>query len=424
MRHDILDELRWRGLIHQCTDESALRETLATGSVSLYCGFDPTASSLHVGSLIPLVTLRRFLMAGHRPIALVGGATGLIGDPSGKSAERVLQTPETVAAQAEAIRRQVSFFTDGVVRDNLAWTQPVTLLEFLRDVGKHFSVNAMIARDSVASRLSREGEGISFTEFSYMLLQANDFAELARREGCLLQIGGSDQWGNMCSGADLIRRTQGRVAHALTLPLLTTADGQKFGKTVNGAVWLDATRTSPWEFFQFWMNTEDADVVRFLKLFTFLDRARIEALERAVIESPAAREAQRTLAMEMTAMVHGGNVAREMLAASQVLFGKPGQPVELEASTLGMLAVSLPAVPLVLDATRAPVALNGLLVAAGLVESKTQATQLVRQGGVSVNNVVRSDPAFVPSAQDWLAGRFLLLKKGKKSFALLERIAS
>lgn len=421
MHNEFLQDLQWRGLIHQCTDLEALDKALSEGRVTLYCGFDPTAKSLHVGSLVPLVTLRRFMYAGHRALALVGGATGLIGDPSGKSAERVLQTSEDVAVQASRIRDQVSDFVDGQVVDNLDWTRNVTLLEFLRDVGKHFSVNAMIARDSVSSRLSREGDGISFTEFSYMLLQSHDFLKLAERENCTLQIGGSDQWGNMCSGVDLIRRTLNRSAMAMTLPLLTTSDGQKFGKTVKGAVWLDPEMTSPWEFYQFWLNVEDADVIKLLKLLTTLKRAEIEALELNVQQHPQARAAQRALARAMTAMVHGGNVANQLEQAAGVLFHKAAGIEELSLETLQMLAKSLP--HLVLGDGDKP-QLNELLVRTGLEESKTKANQVIKQSpAVSVNNRPQMDPYHTPRQEDWLHGRFLLLKKGKKSFALVERQA-
>lgn len=419
MENNFLQDLQWRGLMHQCTDIAALTKSLQDDRVTLYCGFDPTARSLHVGSLVPLVTLRRFMLAGHRALALIGGATGLIGDPSGKSTERVLQTNETVRDQAQQLREQVDFFVDGQVVDNLDWTRNVTLLDFLRDVGKHFSVNAMIARDSVSSRLTREGEGISFTEFSYMLLQSHDFLKLAERENCTLQIGGSDQWGNMCSGVDLIRRTLGQPAMAMTLPLLTTSDGQKLGKTVQGAIWLDAAMTSPWEFYQFWLNVDDADVIRLCKLLTFLKRVEIEALELSAKEQPAARPAQRLLALAMTSMVHGPTAASQMERAAGVLFHKAAGVNELSIDTLQMLAKSLPHVLLTAAET---LPLNDLLVKSGLEASKTKANQVIKQSpAVSVNNKPQMDPYYTPPGNDWLHGRFLLLKKGKKSFALVER---
>lgn len=424
--NELLDDLIWRGLVHQCTDLDGLAQRLNAGPLSLYCGFDPTAESLHVGSLIPLITLVRFQRAGHRPLALVGGATGLIGDPSGKSAERVLQSAETVATLTAAIVKQLASIVDvtdpakGAVVNNLEWTQAVTLLDFLRDTGKHFSVNAMVQRDSVRSRLEREGDGISFTEFTYMLLQAFDFLKLAELHDCALQVGGSDQWGNMCSGTDLIRRKLGKEAFALTVPLLTTSDGQKFGKTVKGAVWLDAAKTSPWEFYQFWLNTADADVVRFLCMFTFLSKERIlEASEQSKM-NPAGRVAQRMLAEAVTALVHGEGVAFQMTSAANVLFGKTGDVDALSLDTFLALTQSMPVLKLQRDD---PKKLNAVLVASGLESSMSKANQVIRQGGaVSVNNVSQTDPSFEPTDEHWLHGRFLLLKKGKKHFALVERI--
>ena len=439
----LIEDLQWRGLIHQCTNLDALSARLSTGPVTLYCGFDPTAESLHVGSLVPLLTLARFQRAGHRSLALVGGATGLIGDPSGKSAERVLQTPEDVAHRTELIKAQVSRFLDltprelvdshtqgdmaagdftlegalrptAAVLNNLDWTAGVGVLEFLRDMGKHFSVNAMIHRDSVRSRLEREGEGLSFTEFSYMLLQAFDFLKLHEREGCELQIGGSDQWGNMCSGSDLIRRIHCKDSFALTLPLLTTSDGQKFGKTVKGAVWLDAKLTSPWDFFQFWLNAADADVVRFLKLFTFLPREAIEALEQDTLERPQLRRAQRQLAWEMTALVHGEQAAQDAADTAGVLFGLQ-PPHSLSATALEGLAQALP----VVEAGAEGIALNAALVALALEPSKTRAGAAVKSGAVAVNGEKKEDPMVVLTAGQALHGSYSLVRKGKKSFGLI-----
>lgn len=438
----LIEDLQWRGLIHQCTNLDALSARLSTGPVTLYCGFDPTAESLHVGSLVPLLTLARFQRAGHRSLALVGGATGLIGDPSGKSAERVLQTPEDVVERTELIKAQVSRFLDlnprelvashlhgdmagdftleGALRptaavvNNLDWTAGVGVLEFLRDVGKHFSVNAMIHRDSVRSRLEREGSGLSFTEFSYMLLQAFDFLKLHEREGCELQIGGSDQWGNMCSGSDLIRRIHGKESFALTLPLLTTSDGQKFGKTVKGAVWLDAKLTSPWDFFQFWLNAADADVVRFLKLFTFLSRAEIEALARATLEQPQARQAQRRLALEMTALVHGTQAAQDAMDTAGVLFGSK-DPQSLSLTALAGLEAALPMV----EAPLAGIQLSTALVALGLEASKTRATAAIKSGAVTANGRKQNDPQDLLTPVGALHGRCSLVRKGKKSFGLV-----
>lgn len=419
----ILDDLRWRGLIHQCSNEAALAERLAAGPVTLYCGFDPTATSLHVGNLVPLLALVRFQRAGHRVLALVGGATGLIGDPSGKSAERVLQTPEEVLLRAGRIEDQLARFVGtqgadrGAVVNNLDWTQDLNVLEFLRDVGKHFSVNAMMHRDSVRSRLAREGEGISFTEFSYMLLQAFDFLKLAEREGCALQIGGSDQWGNLCSGLDLIRRKQGAEAFALTFPLLTTHDGKKFGKSEKGAVWLDPALTSVWEFFQFWLNADDKDVVQLLKLFTFLSREDIEGLEHDTLTQPHLRRAQRRLAREMTALVHGTTAAEEAIQMAEVLFGK-GDPASLSETALEALCQALPHLDL---EESAPLGLALAMVKLGLEASTTRANETVRAGGASVNGVRLNDPLAPLASLNWLHDRFLLVKKGKKHFGVIQR---
>lgn len=419
----LLADLQWRGLIHQCTDLAALDAQLSSGEVTLYCGFDPTASSLHVGSLIPLLALARFQKAGHRVLALVGGATGLIGDPSGKSAERVLQTPQDVAVRVQALKAQVSRFIDvdsrGAVVNNLDWTQGVGVLDFLRDVGKHFSVNAMVTRDSVKSRLDREGEGISFTEFSYMLLQAFDFLRLHELQGCTLQIGGSDQWGNMCSGSDLIRRKHGKDSFALTFPLLTTSDGQKFGKTVKGAVWLDAELTSPWEFFQFWLNSDDKDVIRFLKLFTFVSREDIEALEADTAERPHERRAQQRLALEMTRLVHGDTAADDALATASVLFGK-GDVAGLSLAALEGLAKALPTQEVRADAMPQ---VNALLVALGLEPSMTRANEAVKSGAVGVNGQKVADAKGLLDAGSALHGKFFLVRKGKKSFGIAKLVA-
>lgn len=424
MSDDLLDDLQWRGLIHQCTDLERLRDRLTQGPVTLYCGFDPTAASLHVGSLLPLLALARFQRAGHRVLGLVGGATGLIGDPSGKSAERVLQTPEDVRGRTEALARQMARFIEladpsrGLVVNNLDWTAGLGVLEFLRDIGKHFSVNAMVQRDSVRSRLEREGEGISFTEFSYMLLQAHDFLKLHELHGCQLQIGGSDQWGNMCSGTDLIRRVHAKDAFALTFPLLTTRDGQKFGKTVKGAVWLDATLTSPWDFFQFWLNVDDADVVRFLKLFTFVPRAEIEELERATGDAPQERQAQRRLALELTTLVHGAQVAAEMGVVASVLFGKAAVQ-ELSVLALDALASSLPclASPQVLPEMK----VASVLVALGIEPSLSRANEALRAGAVQLNGLKLSGPDARLEGVAPLHDRFWLVRKGKKTFGLVKR---
>ncbi|GAA4609911.1 tyrosine--tRNA ligase [Actinoallomurus liliacearum] len=411
---DILDDLAWRGLITQSTDLDDLRAMLASGPVTLYCGFDPTAPSLHVGSLVQLLTLRRFQHAGHRTIGLVGGATGLIGDPSGKSAERTLNSEEVVAGWVERIRAQVSRFLDltgdrGLIVSNLDWTGPMSAIEFLRDIGKHFPVNRMLARETVKSRL--DTTGLSYTEFSYVLLQSMDFLELFRRYDCRLQTGGNDQWGNLTAGVDLIRRVEGGSAHALTTPLVTRADGTKFGKTAGGETyWLDPELTSPYAFYQFWLNADDRDVSTYLRYFSFRSREEIEELEKATSERPAARAAQRALAEELTTLVHGAEETQRVIAASRALFGQ-GDLGELDERTLGSALAEVPSttvsgpLPPVVD----------LLTATGLVGSKSEARRTVAQGGAYVNNVKVTDEAAVPDQGDLLQGRFLVLRRGKRN---------
>src|SRR5215469_14461960 len=338
---DIIDELSWRGLIAQSTDPDELRKALETGQVTFYAGFDPTAPGLHIGHLALMLTMRRLQNAGHRPIGVVGGATGLIGDPSGKSAERVLNPAEVVAEWVERIRGEVGRFLDlktALIVSNLDWTGQMTALEFLRDVGKHFSVNRMLDRETVKARL--EGGGISYTEFSYQLLQALDFLELYRRHGCTLQIGGSDQWGNLVAGTGLIRSVEGASAHAFTIPLITKPDGTKYGKTEGGAIWLSADLMSPYAFYQFWLNVEDAGVANLLRVFSFRPPQEIEALELATKERPQAREAQRTLAEEVTALVHGAGETQRVIAASRALFGQ-GSLEELDEGTLASALAEL-----------------------------------------------------------------------------------
>jgi tyrosyl-tRNA synthetase len=411
---DILDDLAWRGLITQSTDLDELRVILASGPVTLYCGFDPTAPSLHVGSLMQLLTLRRFQQAGHRTIGLVGGATGLIGDPSGKSAERTLNSKEVVAGWVERIRKQVSRFVDlsddrGLIVSNLDWTGPMSAIEFLRDIGKHFPVNRMLARETVKSRL--DTTGMSYTEFSYVLLQSLDFLELYRRYGCLLQTGGSDQWGNLTAGVDLIRRVEGGSAHALTTPLVARADGTKFGKTAGGETyWLDPELTSPYAFYQFWLNADDRDVVTYLKYFSFRSHEEIEELEKATGERPAARAAQRALAEELTTLVHGAEETQRVIAASRALFGQ-GDLGELDERTL---ASALAEVPSTTASGSLPPVVD-LLAATGLVGSKSEARRTVAQGGAYVNNVKVTDEAAVPDQSDLLHGRFLVLRRGKRN---------
>ncbi|GAB2827490.1 tyrosine--tRNA ligase [Actinoallomurus bryophytorum] len=411
---DILDDLAWRGLIAQSTDLDELRAMLAAGPVTLYCGFDPTAPSLHLGNLLQLLFLRRFQQAGHRTIGLVGGATGLIGDPSGKSTERVLNSEETVAAWVARIREQVSRFLSleddrGMIVSNLDWTAPMSAIEFLRDVGKHFPVNRMLARETVKSRL--DTTGLSYTEFSYVLLQSLDFLELYRRYDCRLQTGGSDQWGNLTSGVDLIRRAEGGTAHALTTPLVTRADGTKFGKTAGGdTYWLDAELTTPYAFYQFWLNADDRDVAGLLRFFSFRGREEIEELEKATSDRPAARAAQRALAEELTTLVHGAEETARVMAASRALFGQ-GELGELDERTLESALASVPSalvpepLPAVVD----------LLTETGLVSSKSEARRTITQGGAYLNNVKVTDEAAVPERADLLHGRFLVLRRGKRN---------
>src|SRR3569833_2037686 len=387
---------------------------LAAGPVTLYCGFDPTAPSLHVGNLVQILTLRRFQLAGLRTIGLVGGATGLIGDPSGKSAERVLNSEEVVAGWLEKIRDQVSRILtlkedEGFIVSNLDWTGPMTAIEFLRDVGKHFPVNRMLARDTVRTRL--DTTGLSYTEFSYMLLQSLDYLELYRRYGCRLQPGGSDQWGNLASGGDLTRRAEGGTAHALTTPLVTRADGTKFGKTAGGETyWLDPSMPTPYAFYQFWLGAGDRDVVRFLKFFCFRDRDEIEELEKATGGRPAARLAQRALAEELTTLVHGADETAKVIAASRALFGQgelgelDGRPLESALDSVPSVAVSQP-LP----------TLEDLLAEPGLVGSKSEARRTIAQGGAYLNNAKVTDEAAVPERSDLLHGRFLVIRRGKRN---------
>ncbi|MCM3506608.1 tyrosine--tRNA ligase [Curtobacterium sp. ODYSSEY 48 V2] len=411
----VWDELRWRGLVHVSTDETALQEALDGGTVTYYCGFDPTAPSLHCGNLLQLLTMRRLQLAGHRPLALVGGSTGLIGDPR-PTAERTLNTPETVAEWVSRLQAQVSRFLspdgeNGVrLVNNLDWTAPLSAIDFLRDIGKYFRVNAMLKKDAVAARLNSDA-GISYTEFSYQILQGLDYRELYRQYGCTLQTGGSDQWGNLTSGTDLIRRTEGVSVHALGTPLITNSDGTKFGKSEGNAIWLDAEMTSPYAFYQFWLNTADADVVARLREFTFLDRAEIGRLEQAVADEPFRREAQRTLAFEVTSLVHGAAATRATIDASAALFGN-GDLAALDEATLRAAVAELPgtvSLPGEADVARA-------LVDTGLVKSLGEARRAVDQGGVYVNNV-RADDATAQLANLALPGGVLVLRRGKKTLA-------
>jgi tyrosyl-tRNA synthetase len=421
---DIIDELTWRGLIALSTDPDELREALGTGPVTVYIGFDPTAPGLHIGNLVQLLTLRRLQLAGHRPIALVGGATGLIGDPSGKSAERVLNSEETVAQWVQRIRGEVSRFLDfgaeanpALVVSNLDWTAPLSALEFLRDIGKHFPVNVMLGRESVKARL--ESGGISYTEFSYQILQAYDFLELYRRHGCTLQIGGSDQWGNLVSGVDLIRRVTGESVHALATPLITKPDGTKYGKTEGGAIWLSADLMSPYAFYQFWLNRADEEVPGLLRVFTFRSRAEIEELEKEIRERPAARMAQRVLAAELTELVHGPKETEKAIAASHALFGQ-GDLATLDEPTLAAALAEIP------SATVSPAAgpagtelpmVADLLAATGIVPSKSAGRRAVTEGGAYLNNRRVPSPDERPGPGDLLHGRYLVLRRGKRVVA-------
>ena len=413
--------LERRGLVTQVSDRARLGEHLAESPRTVYCGFDPTADSLHIGNLVPLLALRRFQIEGHRPILLLGGATGLIGDPSFRDDERGLNDETVVSGWVEKIRRQVEPFLDfrgdsgAIVANNLDWTRGMDVIRFLRDVGKHFSVNAMIQRDSVRSRLDRADAGISYTEFSYMLLQANDYLELARRHGCSLQVGGSDQWGNIVSGIDLVRRRLRREVFALTVPLVTRADGAKFGKTAEGAVWLDPVRTSPYRFYQYWLNSGDADVIRFLKFFTFLEFEEIDALESEVREAPEKRSAQRRLAEEVTGLVHGREALNSAQRITKCLFG--GKVQSLEEKDLEQLRLDgLPHTE-----TEAGTGLLAALTFGGLAASLGAARRLVKAGGASVNGAVQHDSERVLDFSDALHGKYYLLRRGKKSWHLLVR---
>ena len=418
-RDGILDELQWRGAIAQTTDEDALRAALAEGPVTVYCGFDPTAPSLHFGNFVQLVALRRFQRAGHRVICLVGGSTGQIGDPKA-TAERVLKTREQTAHNVARIKALVAPFLDfdgssavahpAVLVDNLDWFGPLTALDFLRDVGKHFRVNQMIRKEAIAARLESQ-EGISYTEFSYQLLQAYDFLELYRSLGCTLQIGGSDQWGNLTAGVDLIHRVEGVSVHALTSPLLTDSSGTKFGKSEGNAIWLSADMTSPYAFYQYFLNIEDASVVTLLRIFTDLGREEIADLERQVVEEPFRRTAQRTLATEMTRLVHGPSAAEAVIAASEALFGR-GDLHALEAATLADAVAELPGGEVAPGAS-----LTDALVGAGLAESRNAARRIVAEGAVSLNGQRMSDPERVVTESDFLHGVAVILRRGKKNLA-------
>lgn len=415
MTEHILDELSWRGLIAQTTDADLLRRELDGGTRTLYCGFDPTAPSLHAGSLIPILALRRFQLAGHRPVALAGGATGLIGDPRDVG-ERNLHDADTVAEWTERIRRQLSAFIDfddsptgAIMENNAHWTAELSVTEFLRDVGKFFSVNTMLSRETVKRRL--DGDGMSYTEFSYMLLQANDFVQLHRRHGTSLQIGGSDQWGNIVAGVDLLRRQEGAVGHAVTTPLVTDSEGRKFGKSTGGGnVWLDPGMTSPYAWFQYFVNTNDADVGKYLRLFTFLGREEIEEYERTTVERPQLRAGQRRLAEELTTFVHGQDQTDKAVTASQALFGR-GELGELDEATLEAAMAEVPTAEVQLSDQPT---LVDLLVATGLATGRGAARRTINEGGAYVNNRKTPGEDWQPSREDLLHGRWLVVRRGKR----------
>jgi tyrosyl-tRNA synthetase len=416
----LVDDMQWRGLIQDSTDPEELRKHLDGAPITFYVGFDPTAASLHVGNLMQVVTARRLQLAGHRPLLLVGGATGQIGDPGGRSAERVLNPREVTEGWVLRIRDQLSPFVTyegenaATMVNNLDWTGDMSVIDFLRDVGKHFPINKMLARDVVKNRLET---GLSFTEFSYQLLQSNDFYELHRRHGCSLQFGGSDQWGNITAGVDFVRRRGAGPVHAFTTPLVLKADGTKFGKSEGGATWLDPSMTSPYAFYQFWVNADDRDISSYLRYFSFRSREEIEELEQATAEKPQARLAQRALAFEVTALVHGEEEANQAVTASQALFGR-GSLEELSAETLraalseaGMTEVrgELPSV-------------TALLQSSGLVKSGGEARRTIAEGGAYLNNERITDPEATVAESALLQGRFLVLRRGKRTFAGVELI--
>ena len=420
---DILDELSWRGLLALSTDLDELRAALGSGQVTFYGGFDPTAPGLHIGNLVLLLTMRRLQLAGHRPIGLVGGATGLIGDPSGKSEERVLNPREAVAAWVERIRGEVARFLDfgpgptgALVVSNLDWTADLTALDFLRDIGKHFPVNRMLARESVKARL--EAGGISYTEFSYQILQAYDYLELYRRHGCELQLGGSDQWGNLVAGVDLIKRTEGASVHALATPLITRPDGAKYGKTEGGAIWLSPDLMSPYAFYQFWINRTDAEAGGLLRVFTFRSREEIEELERQVREKPAAREAQRVLAEDVTTLVHGEEECAKAVAASRALFGQ-GELGDLDEPTLAAALAEVPSMTVEPTTSGLPTVVD-LMTGTGIVASRSAARRAIAEGGAYLNNRRVLNEEAEPDRADLLHGRFLVVRRGKRTVGGVE----
>jgi tyrosyl-tRNA synthetase len=420
---DIIDELAWRDLIAQSTDLDDLRKALDTGVVTFYGGFDPTAPGLHIGNLVLLLTMRRFQQAGHRPIGLVGGATGLIGDPSGKSTERVLNPREVVADWVERIRSEVAQYLDftagptgAIVVSNLDWTEDLSALDFLRDVGKHFPVNQMLSREVVKARL--DAGGITYTEFSYQILQANDFLELHNRYDCTLQLGGSDQWGNLVSGVDLIRRVTGSAVHALATPLITKPDGTKYGKTEDEAVWLSQDLMSSYAFYQFWLNRADAEMPGLLRVFSFRSRAEIEELDREIAERPQARLAQRLLAEEVTTLVHGTAELGRVQAASEALFGQ-GDLRALDAATLAAVFAEVPRAEVDRAAGGGLPPVADLMAACGIVDSKSAARRAITEGGAYLNNERVTDVDAVPADTDLLQGQYLVLRRGRRTVGVV-----
>jgi tyrosyl-tRNA synthetase len=422
---NILEELEWRGLVADCTDAPALRKRLDSGPLTLYCGFDPTADSLHVGNLVPLLALRRFQLHGHHPIAVAGGATGMVGDPSGRATERQLLSRENLEANIASVKEQMRRLLDfesaanpARLVDNADWTAPVSFLDFLRDIGKYFSVNQMIAKESVRARMDDRESGISYTEFSYMLLQAFDFFHLHKTCGCEMQIGGSDQWGNITAGMELIRKKAGAHVFGLTLPLILNSDGTKFGKTAAGAVWVDARKTSVYRFYQFWIRTDDRDVARYLNYFTFFPKEEIDALAAQHQARPEARAAHKALAKAMTDLVHGQNATAEAVRASEILFG--GGLEGIAESTFNEIVDEVPTREL--DKARlegAGTPLVEILAASGLCPSKGQARKDIEGGGVYVNNIREAGARRQVTTGDLLFGRHLLLRKGKRNYTVM-----
>ena len=422
MNNDFFRELEKRQLVFQSSNPTAICKLLKTNKQFIYAGFDPTADSLHVGNLIPLIALRRFQLNGHKPIALLGGGTGMIGDPSGKSMERTLNEKNIIDSRIEKIRIQIEKIVDfskgkysGILENNYSWIADINLIEYLRDIGKYFSVNSMMSKESVKSRINRESEGISYTEFSYMLLQAYDFLMLNKKYGCRLQIGGSDQWGNMVSGIDLIKRKRAIESYVITFPLLTTHDNKKFGKSEVGAIWLDPERTSPYEYYQFWINVDDKDVIKFMKIFTLISVSEIDKYKQNLINAPGKRESQKKLAFDMTNMLHGQTETQKVVRASESLFGS-GNISSIDENTLNSIAKSAPCA--LYKGIKCVPPLTNILVDTGLVDSNSQARNAIKSGGVYINNIRINKIGYIPSMPDFLFGKKIVVRRGKKSYAI------